>query len=396
MKRYDCIVIGGGISGVTFAQQLSQQQQSVCLIEASSRLGGCINTHTYRDGFWIENGAHTLYNSYHNTIQTLIDQDLTIAIQTRNKAPFFLSDDKRPQIKILTRLNPIMMALGVVRFYYNKRDDLSVSQYFQKIFGRHNYESTLKHCFDAVLCQDSRDFPASFLFKTREKNKNYPRSFTLKNGLRQIFDQSIAYDIHFNTVVATLEKHNDHWKVISADGAEYRAKTICLSTPWHVTQSLLKGINHSIANISQQPKESTITAISLIFDKDKVNLKRFAFNIGIDQNYYSFMSRDVIDHKNYRAMTIYTKEKMNDQQVQSFIETFRQQHNLPQPIDDYHNHYTLPKYATQHDLFLQTVEQDLGDDLYLCGNYFTRLAIEDCILRAKDEVKRYFSVKTHD
>lgn len=390
---YDCIVVGGGISGVSFAHALQKKAQSVLLLEQSNRLGGCIHTYHYDDNFWVENGAHTLYNSYHNTLQSIIDQGLTPSIQKRIKAPFFLSDHKNQHLRMMRKINPIMMAIGVVRFKLQSRDGLSVSRYFTKIFGKYNYDKVLKYCFDAVLCQDSENFPASYLFKTRKKNKHFPRSFTLEKGLSQLFIQHPSIETNMNCTVKSLHHHNQQWEITTDTGILY-ARSICLATPWHVSQKLLNTTNHPLANSPHQPQCSPITSISLIFDKASLTTKRFSFNIGIDQDYYSFMSRDVINHPKYRALTVYAKGMLDDKAICDFLKNFIKQHQLPTPLKHISHYYQLPKYQTQHSDFLQHLEKHCDDHLYLCGNYFTRLAIEDCLSRSTSEIKRYFSHKS--
>src|SRR4030042_390345 len=57
MKRYDDIVVGSGISGMTLALLLGMTGHSVLLLEKSSRIGGSMSRF-YRDGIPFDTGFH--------------------------------------------------------------------------------------------------------------------------------------------------------------------------------------------------------------------------------------------------------------------------------------------------------------------------------------------------
>lgn len=60
--RYDVVVLGGGISGLTAAFLLKARGHSVALLEATERPGGCIRTWK-QDGFLFELGPNTVLNN---------------------------------------------------------------------------------------------------------------------------------------------------------------------------------------------------------------------------------------------------------------------------------------------------------------------------------------------
>lgn len=56
-REYDVIIVGGGISGLTCARELSRKGKSVLLVEARDRWGGRVYTYTTEEGQNIEFGA---------------------------------------------------------------------------------------------------------------------------------------------------------------------------------------------------------------------------------------------------------------------------------------------------------------------------------------------------
>ncbi|HRY72169.1 MAG TPA: NAD(P)/FAD-dependent oxidoreductase [Spirochaetia bacterium] len=62
MTHKDCIVVGGGIAGLTAALSLAKKGKDVLLLEKNERCGGLMNSFV-RDGFRFEGGARALVNA---------------------------------------------------------------------------------------------------------------------------------------------------------------------------------------------------------------------------------------------------------------------------------------------------------------------------------------------
>ena len=64
MKKYDCVVIGAGLAGLTTAYSLVKNKKRVLLIEKEKYLGG--RTSSWNDkGFLVEAGFHRHIGFYH-------------------------------------------------------------------------------------------------------------------------------------------------------------------------------------------------------------------------------------------------------------------------------------------------------------------------------------------
>ena len=59
IPKYDSIIVGGGIAGLTSAAFLARGGQKIVLIEKNEELGGLVNTFE-RDGFQFEAGVRAL------------------------------------------------------------------------------------------------------------------------------------------------------------------------------------------------------------------------------------------------------------------------------------------------------------------------------------------------
>ncbi|MBX3277184.1 MAG: protoporphyrinogen oxidase [Acidobacteria bacterium] len=61
--RYDAIILGAGISGLTAAHRLSRRNRRILLLESNDRVGGAIET-MESDGFLIERGPNSLRGTH--------------------------------------------------------------------------------------------------------------------------------------------------------------------------------------------------------------------------------------------------------------------------------------------------------------------------------------------
>ena len=396
-KKYTIAIVGGGISGVSLAHFAAQHSHKSIILEKRDKLGGCIETYysAKKLDFWLELGAHTIYNSYQYFIQMYQNNNLSLQPQMRENHPFKLLNRDDKIANILTTLNIIRAGVGFPLFKLSKTRDRTVADYFSFIFGSNNYQKTLRYCFDAVLCQESQDFPSDFLFKVRPKDKSLPRSFTFKNGLSSIFEKLINpyIDISLDSQVFNIKKLGNHWH-IKTNHDDILADKLIFATPWHITQKFLAQIHDPIAKIEYSPGISNLTTIALIFDKDKLkHIKPVSGIIGVEQNFFSIVTRDTISHEKYRSMTIHFKGKRESHE--QLINEFLYKLEIPKNaiIDIHHKYNSVPKYHPKHQKFLTNLNAQLAKDitLGLTGNYFTRLAIEDCAKRSYFEVKRLFA-----
>ena len=61
-QRFDAIVVGGGIAGLTAAAYIARAGQNVLLIERQHKVGGLVQTFE-RDGIYFDGGLRSIENS---------------------------------------------------------------------------------------------------------------------------------------------------------------------------------------------------------------------------------------------------------------------------------------------------------------------------------------------
>ena len=90
------------------------------------------------------------------------------------------------------RINYLELLVSLPRAAWLRRDDATVEEFYGGILGRGNYERLFRHFFNAVPSQETDQFPADLLFKSRPRRKDVLRSYTLAGGLQSISERVVA------------------------------------------------------------------------------------------------------------------------------------------------------------------------------------------------------------
>jgi squalene-associated FAD-dependent desaturase len=117
MTRYDVIVIGGGIAGLSAASRVSQRGARVLVLEARARLGGRATAFEDRDtGELVDNGQHVLLGCYTDTFAFLQEID---AIEHVRLAPQLAvtmigRDGRKTRLSCPALPSPLHLLAGVM------------------------------------------------------------------------------------------------------------------------------------------------------------------------------------------------------------------------------------------------------------------------------------------
>src|SRR5208283_459536 len=275
MSSYEVIVIGAGISGLSFAHYCGRAGLKTLVIEKDEHVGGALHSQQIEacDNFWIELGAHTCYNSYGNLISILENCNILNKLQQRQKVPFKMLVDNRIT-SIPSQLNFIELLMSVPRIFALKKEGRSIQSFYSGIVGSSNFRRVIGPAMTAVLSHRADDFPADMLFKKRPRRKDVMKSFTLAGGLQTIAD-TLSSQNNIETIVGTTIQEitfkSGLFRLIAA-GAEYETETIAVAATASDAAHLLKTSFPAVAERLSLIKDETIESVGTVIRKELVQI----------------------------------------------------------------------------------------------------------------------------
>jgi protoporphyrinogen/coproporphyrinogen III oxidase len=394
MKQFDAIVIGAGISGLSFASYAAAAGLSTLVIEKSARVGGCFHSHRFEGkaaDFWLELGAHTCYNSYGGLIGIMEQYGLMESIQPREKVSFQMLINNEIR-SITSQLSFVELAASGWRLFTSKKEGESVESYYGGIVGRRNYQRVFAPAFNAVLSQRANDFPADMLFNKRPRRKDVIKSFTFQGGLSTVTDRISAIPgvtLITEAQVTRLSKSAGRYVVELADGQGFESERLTLAIPPSEASRLCDAIAPELSGVLTRIKSETIESIGVAVAKDKLSLPLLAGIIPADDDFYSAVSRDTVPHPSLRGFSFHFKSGRLPLQAKlaRIAQVLRVKvEDLEQRAE---RESCLPSPVIGHAKITGKIDSAIaGQNLFVTGNYFAGMAVEDCIVRSRKEFER--------
>lgn len=391
---YNCIIIGGGISGISFAHYLHSTNKNVLILEKNENLGGQIQTaySDVYDNYWREMGAHTCYNSYTNLLSIVKEIDGGDQIQPLHKFNYVVYATEKIK-SIFSQVSILPCILNFPKFFFADKRGKTVREYFRPLCGRSNYDRLFTNAFRAVICQKADNYPAElFLKRRKDRIKELPRRFTFKNGLSSFLKKIVEKDnlnIHSNIEILGIYKDGDIYRIETRKGAYY-AKNIAIATNPHEASILLKDIEPAVSALLSTIPMSISESLNITLNSDKLSLKSIAGIISLSDGFMSAVSRDLIPDERLRSFTFHFEkgEKSRQEQVDLICKVL----NISESdiLEIVSSDHALASVRIEHLKLNEQIEKvRQSDDVYVLGNYYYGLSLEDCVNRSLDESERY-------
>lgn len=388
MDRYDLIIIGAGISGLSLAHYAARADWRTLVIEKSDRTGGCFNT-SRKDGFWFELGAHTAYNSYRGLIGIMEDCGISGGLLRRAKVPYRLLVGGKLR-SVPSALSIPELLVSAPRLLATRKAGRTVESYYSKLVGRSNYRRALSPLLSAVPCQSADEFPADMLFKSRKRRRDVMRSFTLEGGLQRISD-AVASEEGVELLTGAQVKATGHEKgvfsVTLADGRRLESQGLALAVPPPAAAELLGAQYPELSERLSMIKVAPVESMGVVIGKDDTVLEPVAGIVPAEEDvFWSAVSRDIVPHESLRAFTFHFKPGIGGEtkirRISEVLGTARFKR-----IEE--AGAVLPSPRLGHARLIREIDHFISfKKLLLTGNYFSGLAIEDCVERSRREFGR--------
>jgi protoporphyrinogen/coproporphyrinogen III oxidase len=317
IKKIDrIVVVGGGISGLAAAHQLLELgQTNITLIEASSRLGGTIQTE-YRDGFLIERGPDSFISEKPEALTLAKRLGLeSQLIQTNEKyrRSFIVREGRLRavpegfQLLAPSRIWPFLTSdifsvagkmrmaadLLVPRKSTNGTQDESLASFVRRRLGQEALERMAQPMVGGIYTADpetlslratlprflemERDHRSlilamlrqSHVQKTGTSGARYSLFLSFDRGMQVLVDSlaQIRADIRLNTRAESLRLDGETWAITTNTGEQLEADAICLAVPAYVAASLLQNLNETLAAKLNQIKYASTATINFAYER---------------------------------------------------------------------------------------------------------------------------------
>lgn len=391
MFEYDLIVVGGGVSGLTFARRGVAQGWRTLLLEADKRIGGCLASHRYSgpaEGYWTELAAHTAYNSYGALLELLGRNELE-RLQPRQKLPWRVWDGRLKSV--FAHLHWPSLIAALPKLFVTPKSGLNLREYYAHVMGRRSYDGLLRHAFAAVLAQPADGFPADLLFRKKPRRKDVPRSYTLRGGLRglaEMLAEGKGQEIETNVAVERIEREGEGFR-LHAGERQWTCRRLALAVPAWEAARLLEGEFPDLSHHLQQIGAAEVESLAVVVRKERLALPELAGVIGVDQDFYSVVSRDVMPDERFRGFTFHFRPgRLSREEKLARIATWLDV-PLGHLVQTAERTSRLPSLQAGHLAWVSEVDLLLaGEPLALVGNYFYGVSIGDCAERSKAEFER--------
>jgi protoporphyrinogen/coproporphyrinogen III oxidase len=393
MDKQDILIIGAGISGLSFAHYCAKEGLKTLVIEKTGRVGGTFHSHRFGGevgDFWLELGAHTGYNSYGNFLGLLEDCHVLDRIMSRAKVSFRMLLDDRIK-SVFSQLSLAELLLSAPHLFTSSKKGQSIESYYAKVVGRKNFDKVFGPAFSAIICQEAGDFPSDMLFQKRKRRKEIIKQYTFKNGMQTATDALVAQPNVGIKTGLNVEKVSFDGNIfsVSTDGGSFESSHLALASPPATAAELLRNDFPEVSGLLSRIKTATVASVGVAIKKGAVNLKPVAGLIPVNDIFFSVVSRDTVPHDYYRGFTFHFKPGVlrRDVKLDRIARVLGVRAVQLEFIVEKENY--IPSLRTGHQEIIAEAERLLaGKPLFLSGNYFRGVAIEDCVSRSLSEFQR--------
>ncbi len=400
MESRDVVVVGGGVSGLSFAWHAARSGRKALVLEGSDRLGGCLDSRRTAAGYWYELGAHTCYNSYAGLLEIIEGAGLRDRIVPRGEARkrfAFLRGgaiDMLGPISVLMRFDKAELLRNVFRGMRASKEGATTCGWYSGVVGKRNYSRILAPFLSAVPSQSVDSFPAAgpgSLFKKRPRRKDVVKSFTLDGGLSSVIAAaagSPGVETRTGAIVREVRTVGGGYEVRLADGSSFQAPVVSVAVPPSMASAMLRAdfpdLSSELARVGMAATES----VGVVVRRQKVKLPEMAFLVPDDDLFWSAVTRDPVPDPDWRAFAFHFKTGKTDDERRARIAQILQVEQGD--FEEVTRRMTLlPSPVLGHDRLVGELDRMLsGSRLALTGNYFDGLAIEDCVQRSRAEWAR--------
>ena len=434
-KQVHTVIIGSGISGLSFAHFLSKSNQEFLVLESENRLGGIIHTQTI-DQFICENGPNTVLLNNDAIIELIHDCGLWDQLEyprdVANKNRFVLHKGKLTKVPtsfLKFIFTPLLSVKGKIRifkelFVKKHSANTTVHDFICDRFGSEFHDQLIEPFVTGIYAGDTRNMSVAHSLKLlweleqkhggvikgflrRKKNKSPKGSFHLPIGLSQLTDkmaESLGDKVQLNCGVRKIVKKSNGYK-IDTDKGIILCKQLVSTIPAHVLKYLIS--DQSFIDVLDKVNYSPVDVFHFGFKKE--NIKNMDQGFGVltkpsDRKKYLgvlFSSR-TFGHVAPEGCELFTVIVGGERQselcdlplkdieriVLSELEELLSHHGEVVLKNHFRWKKGIPQYDMNHQNLIDALTQfeKRNRGFYVLGNFHGGVSVSDCIKKSKKMV----------
>lgn len=414
---FDCIVIGGGISGLTAAYSAQKKGKKVLLIEKQTSTGGVIQSENSTFGV-IEKGPNSLALTpeLKELIKELkLENDIVPSNQAAQRRFIYLNGAPvqitpktllfsnkiigfGSKVKLLTerfkkaeKIPNETLAQAIVRRFNQEILNHLVEPVITGIYAGNphqlEYESSVKRFY--AYEQELGSFTKGFL--TAKKSGNKRQIISFKGGL-QTLTNALTEHLYYIVHDHVLEVSQHQTFIVKTNEGQFQAKELIYATPAYVTASLASHLAPEISELLQKIEYPSLVGWQVTYQKSDVKNATPSFGILFpskeNKTIKGIINYNAIfgENKEFVHFTVFAGATANNlENIKEKIKNeLRDIYQIEaDPVDSQYTFYpkAIPQFNVGHQEILDqiTAWELEHPNVRFLGNWRTGVAIGDCV-----------------
>lgn len=309
--RVDCVIVGGGISGLAAAHELNRRGVAFMLVESASRYGGLVRTE-HVDGFVVDAGPDALLTQ--NPAGIELCRELGVAVSPARSTRAFVAH--RGRLRALPEAgvfgiptdwasfarSPAFSMVGKLRMAWEyflppapslSDGDESIASFIARRFGREALQRLGEPLLAGIHGGDAERLSMRALFARllelertdgsvicglrrlrRDRGGSSTAPFvSIDGGTETLVNALVASlpreSLVSNVAVRDLERRSE-WRMHLADGTRVDAAAVLLATPPRVMAGLVELLDPPLSTLLRRIRDVSLMTVALGYKRDAV------------------------------------------------------------------------------------------------------------------------------
>lgn len=269
MPIYDVLIVGAGLSGLAAAQTIDQAGLSYCVLEATERAGGKVDSGTNAEGeYWLELGAQFVNTDMTEMVRFIEGSGMSLVKTHAHPNSVFL------HAKTMKPVGDLIETVDEELLGDLDSSELSLSEVIEELTDTADEAAVAKSFITEEATVDTDYMSAesyidvSERYASEQDDLTHQASGQLSKVIAYLVD-NLKVPVHFNQPVRQVEKQGDHYEVTTESGDRYRAKGLLLAVPPTVASrlSLPEDLHAHFAPLLSSFVDGSVIKVTLSYDQ---------------------------------------------------------------------------------------------------------------------------------